>query len=451
MSRFRYAVFTFLTICVLAFPAQAKYSNGDGSAESPYQIATAADMNEIGENPNDWDKHFKLMADIDLGSYTGTTFHILGTGYSNPFTGVFDGNGHTISNFTYSSTGTDHIGLFGYVYGINAEIKNLGLIDPNIDAGIGWWIGSLAGVLSVGSISGCYVEDGSISGDDIVGGLVGYNNGNLSNCYATANASGGDDVGGLIGYSNHTIFNCYATGDVSGNRYVGGLVGANVGGTITNCYSTGGISGSSEVGGLVGENHLAAVISCYSTGSVTGDDDVGGLVGYNYSGTVTDSFWDVNSSGMDTSAAGTGKTTAEMQTRSTFTDASWDFVDVWDICEGTNYPKLAWQILLPGDFLCPDGVETNDLAVLVEQWLLEELSADVWPDGGDGVVDFLDWAIFANGWQISNDIFDLADFADQWLKTGANYYIADIAPQEGDGFVNFLDFAIFADHWLQGM
>ncbi|GAG85111.1 unnamed protein product, partial [marine sediment metagenome] len=47
---------------------------------------------------------------------------------------VFDGNGHTISNFTYTSTDTDYIGLFGYVSGGNAEIKDLGLIDPNVDA-----------------------------------------------------------------------------------------------------------------------------------------------------------------------------------------------------------------------------------------------------------------------------------------------------------------------------
>ncbi|MHC4396416.1 MAG: hypothetical protein ACYS1A_12250 [Planctomycetota bacterium] len=75
-----------------------------------------------------------------------------------------------------------------------------------------------------------------------------------------------------------------------------------------------------------------------------------------------------------------------------------------------------------------------------------------WDGGGDGIVNFLDWAVFAEGWQITNDIFDLADFAEQWLKTGTNYYIADIAPAPvGDKIVNMLDFAVFAENWLKGV
>ena len=68
------------------------------------------------------------------------------------------------------------------------------------------------------------------------------------------------------------------------------------------------------------------------------------------SGVTEFSFWDTQTSGMTTSEGGTGKTTAEMQTQNTFTDAGWDFVgedvngtdDIWDI-EGTNYPNLSWQ------------------------------------------------------------------------------------------------------------
>ena len=106
----------------------------------------------------------------------------------------------------------------------------------------------------------------------------------------------------------------------------------------------------------------------------------------------------------------------------------------------------------PGDFE-PDGdVDIEDLAVLREEWLCEELSADVWPDGGDGIVNFLDWAILAAGWQITVDFETLEDFTDQWLKTGANYYIADIAPApDGDGIVNIFDFAVFAQNWRVGV
>ncbi len=102
-----------------------------------------------------------------------------------------------------------------------------------------------------------------------------------------------------------------------------------------------------------------------------------------------------------------------------------------------------------GDINLDCRVDFRDLGVLCEQWLFEEIPADVWPDGGDGIVNFLDWAIFAKGWQITEDYDSLAAFAEQWLKTGASNYIADIAPPtDGDGIVNGLDYAVLAENWL---
>ncbi len=96
-----------------------------------------------------------------------------------------------------------------------------------------------------------------------------------------------------------------------------------------------------------------------STGTVNGNASVGGLVGNNYDvlggmGSTTSSFWDIETSGQASSAGGTGKTTAEMQTASTFLEAGWDFMgdaengteDVWWINEGQDYPRL-WRELIP--------------------------------------------------------------------------------------------------------
>ena len=97
--KIRWAISPFLVMLYFSgLPAQAQYGGGSGEPNDPYLIYTAEQMNAIGANPNDWDKHFKLMADIDLSAYTGTAFNIIGS-----FRGVFDGNGHTISNFTYTS------------------------------------------------------------------------------------------------------------------------------------------------------------------------------------------------------------------------------------------------------------------------------------------------------------------------------------------------------------
>jgi len=140
----------------------------------------------------------------------------------------------------------------------------------------------------------------------------------------------------------------------------------NPGGTITNCYSEGDVSGFIRVGGLVGHNR-GTITNCYAAGSVSGTYTVGGLVGWNdlLWGTVSNSFWDFETSGRTGSAGGTGKTTAEMQTISTFTDAGWDFVgetvngieDIWFIPEG-DYPHLWWEgmqvpmKLTPGTLNC---------------------------------------------------------------------------------------------------
>jgi hypothetical protein len=81
-----------LGICLLGLPANAKYGGGTGQSDDPYLIYTAEQMNAIGADWKDWNKHFKLMADIDLSVYAGTDFNIIGTGITNAFSGVFDGN-----------------------------------------------------------------------------------------------------------------------------------------------------------------------------------------------------------------------------------------------------------------------------------------------------------------------------------------------------------------------
>ena len=381
------SIFVLLAISFSALPAQAKYGGGTGEPNDPYLIFDADQMNTIGIDPNDWDKHFILMADIDLIAFTGTSFNIIGERYydsgwiEHPFTGVFDGNGHTISNFTYDSNSeTSCIGLFGYVSGENAVIKDLGLIDPNVDAGTRANVGSLVGWFYNGTITNCYVEggstsgglyvgglvgvssgtitkcysSGSVSGDEKVGGLVGGNerNNKITNCHSSSSVSGNSRVGGLVGNNHGTISNCYSTGNITGAKYVGGLVGWNMRfGKIISCYSKGDVSGGELVGGLVGQNGLChlgecfpgTISNCYSTGNITGAKYVGGLVGYNERGSVTGSFWDTQTSGQTTSGGGTGLPTTEMQMQTTFTGVGWDFENIWWILEGAGYPRFWWE------------------------------------------------------------------------------------------------------------
>ena len=98
--------------------------------------------------------------------------------------------------------------------------------------------------------------------------------------------------------------------DVNGKDYIGGLVGDN-NGYITNCYATGFVTGERYIGGLVGINR-ESVTDSYATGSVTGNISVGGLVGENY-GSVTDSYYDKETSGQTDTGKGEGLTSAEIR------------------------------------------------------------------------------------------------------------------------------------------
>ena len=202
-------------VIVLWVPAQAQYGGGSGTADDPYLICTPQQMNAIGADPNDWDKHFKLMADLDLSAYTGTEFNVIGH-EQKAFTGVFDGNHHRIRKFTYRAEDANYVGFFGRVgfFSGRAEltttIKDLGLIDPNVDAGGGEYIGALVGHFRDARILHCYVRGGYVSGRRYVGALIGgtvpepmlsYTSSlEIGNCYATCSVSGDESVGGLVGF-----------------------------------------------------------------------------------------------------------------------------------------------------------------------------------------------------------------------------------------------------------
>ncbi len=270
-------------------------------------------------------------------------------------------------------------------------------------------IGGLIGCSTESSvISNCHASGNvSSSGSFYVGGLVGFNyQTTISDSYATGTVGNGDSVGGLVGYSNHNsiIRNCYASGDVNGTSNIGGLVGHNYYylSLIDNCYASGKVSGINKIGGLAGDN-WNTITNCYSVGQVVGDSNAGGLVGRESGdGDVNDSFWDIQTSGKAASAGGTGKNTVDMKDINTFLNAGWDFDDIWKICDGTNYPKLAWQQSLPNDFVCPDGVYFEDLAYFIQYWLSitcgDSNNCDGTDINTDNTVNFIDFAVFANNW-----------------------------------------------------
>ena len=250
-------------------------------------------------------KGYELTQDLDFNdddSYSSTANRIIWTmgaswqpigDSSNAFTGKFEGNGFTISNLKIDRSGTNNVGLFGTV-GQKVEIANVGLLDVDITGNI--LVGGLVGFNSGGTITNSYATGSVSSSGRFVGGLVGGNSGGITNSYATSSVSGKSFyVGGLVGWNSGGITNSYAMGSVAGEGfYVGGLVGWNSSrGIITNSYATGSVSGTiNDVGGLIGSNNDGTITNSYATGSVSGSgDNVGGLVGSNSSrGTITNSY-----------------------------------------------------------------------------------------------------------------------------------------------------------------
>jgi hypothetical protein len=380
---------------------------GDGSGGSPYQIASLNGLYWIAQNTSEWDKHFVQTANIDASetaTWSGGGWTPIGT-WGNFFTGSYQGNNHTINALTIDRN-SDNQGLFGHIRSTGG-IYNLGLTNVDItgatlvgalsgavDGGAtvyhcystgsitttemgycggligysgdvtiiqsysectvtspgGYHVGGLIGLADESTIDTCR-STGNVQGDYAVGGLIGNLRVTsvLQNSYSTGNVTGtGSNTGGLTGnVDNSTISSSHSRGTVIGKTTAGGLVGYMYLGTISNCYSHSDVTIDNarwEGGGLVGNSETGTIEFCYSTGSVSGVSNIGGFIGFRWETPINASFWDTQTSGMATSNGGTGKTTAEMKTASTFLDADWSG-SIWKMDGAINdgYPYLSWE------------------------------------------------------------------------------------------------------------
>lgn len=302
-----------------------------------------------------------ITGDGNVGSLIGLNYQSDVTGCT--ASGDVNGSGNVGGLIGYSDGNIDSCSFSGTVYGTYNNV------------------GGLIGQISSSTILNSYSNSYTTCASQYGGGLIGQAFGSqviIENSYSVGELHGMYTIGGLVGMMNNggLILNCYSNVDVYGDIYdyyyyyeiseqVGGLVGQNYASDIYNSYSTGTVFGIYDVGGFIGTNNNASdVINCYSTGEVTCDNEPGGFIGLLYNGTsavITNCFWDTETSGLATSQGGAGvigKTTTEMKTQTTFTDATWDFVvettngtnDYWKINASINsgYPFLSWQdVVLP--------------------------------------------------------------------------------------------------------
>ena len=317
------------------------FPNPETGMGCPITAADADDNDCLG---------YELTANLDFdtnGSGTanlGDTYWNGGSGWepigtsASRFNTVFDGRGYTISNLFISRGATDYVGLFGAA-GAWIRARNVGL------------------------------EDAAVTGQDNVGILLGETNGEVEFTYTTGSVVGRVRVGGLVGNSGRTgsIETSYSTASVTGTgNYSGGLIGQS-NGAVKASYATGAVGGV-RAGGLVGRNYYyGAITASYARGAVTGSSVARGLVASNPilfglpgqpddTGTVTDSYWDVTTSGIaddNDAATGVGRTTNDLATPEQSDGyagiyANWNLNldstaggdDPWDFGTASQYPAL---------------------------------------------------------------------------------------------------------------
>lgn len=304
-----------LTLVPLALFASAEdeyvpYINTDTNTvnkeDGNYTISSLTELKWLATTVNAGNPYansnFKLTADIDL---SGTTWTPIGSMAEKAFSGTFDGDGHVITGLKFGTLGTEDTdevrnnsqaaGLFGYVDG--GTIQNLAVKDSVFCmTGLLSQVGPIVASLDEGTVTKCAVSDVTIDIEytnaevftlNAIGGLVGASTGGtVSESYSTARVSVtapvsiGNYVGGLVGRNNGTISNSYYAGNVALGEsligYVGGLVGNNAG-TIENSYSVG-LVGGKLTAGVAGLN-TGTITNCHyfetsaSAGTYTTEDN----------------------------------------------------------------------------------------------------------------------------------------------------------------------------------
>ncbi|MDR2583765.1 MAG: T9SS type A sorting domain-containing protein [Fibromonadaceae bacterium] len=211
------------------------FAGGTGTEADPYQISTPEQLQNLNKCLKNSRNNYVLNNDIDLTQYLqgegnngGAGWKPIGTLHKG-FYGKLNGNGHKVTGLWISRPTEEVVGLFGKA---SKEISN---INVEID----------------------YFLNGGVRGSGTVGGLVGYNEGIISNSYVTGNVSGEYGIGGLVGENNGTISNSHTTGNIWGSKFTGGLTGYNgAKGSINESYASGNVLGGycGCIGSLVGAN-----------------------------------------------------------------------------------------------------------------------------------------------------------------------------------------------------
>jgi len=349
----RFLCLALLILCLVG--GASAFAGGSGTSNDPYQIETCQQLQDMS---NDRYESYELISNVNCSDTdnwnNGKGFNPIGDGYNNEFHGVLDGNGYIITDLYVNRT-LKNGGLIDRA-GPGATIKNVGLTDVEI-----------------------------YSTQAFAGGIVGLN------------------FGGVVE-------NSFSSGyiEARGGTSVGGIVGANdEGGEVRDSFSVADVQGGSNngyfVGGLVGDNAGASIISSYAAGQVSTEGSAaGGLSGEG--GSATDSYWDVDASGMSSSSTGTGFSTSEMTYPNAESNLNFDFSNIWETCNGGNQGYPFQQVFKGKAFTCNSLPQFKSSSVNPDPPLIgENVSYEVDSSDGDGTIEEVSLELYDDGSQVFSD------------------------------------------------
>ena len=363
-----------MILCMLPLPAvraeqltvtPVQPTNGDGSMINPYQLTTPGELYWFADTVNSGNTSVCAVLNNNITVNTGvlqadgsvakdtTNFAVwtpIGSS-TNPYTGLFDGQGYTISGL-YLYDASASVGFFRNI-GNGGQVVNLHLADSYFSSkkAIGGICVENAGSIVYCTSSATIVSNGSGSGR---GGICGYNTGLITGCSNSGSVTAIDFTGGICGvngssssYIPGTIKACFNSGTINGSNYFGGLCGLNqVKSTITDCYNVGIINNTNNtVGGICGQNKNGSTIkNCYNSSVISNTYTlVGAICGDNNAATVTNCVYNNelftnNAVGNGNTSNTTGIPTADFAQQDKFPD--WDFVTIWEMNTAEGRPVL---------------------------------------------------------------------------------------------------------------
>jgi len=318
-----------------------------------YVLSTADHLVWFSETVNSGSTTIKgrLSADITLDSATQWT--PIGT-ETKLFKGKFYGDEHIISGINVNST-SNYQGFFGCV-GEGAEISGITLKNTTVKGAT--YVGGLVGYLDKGKINNCKVNATVTATGNYAGIIVGCSDSvcQITNSMSEGSVTGANRVGGIVGYgySNPTIKSCKNLATVEATQnYAGSIAGFSNGAIINHCYNRGNVKANNYSGGLIGYALYCELYNSYTAGQVNNlgvnvkEEDLssGAAIGKNSNSTINNFVYDREVCNIKDSAT-RGRRTAELKRISfvkVLNDGSsafmYDYIDIND-----GYPVLSWEL-----------------------------------------------------------------------------------------------------------